>query len=56
MATVKSTSKEPARGAKNLLIIESPNKIKSIKKILGSKYEVLSSKDISAICPLPVWA
>ena len=44
MATVKSTSKEPARGAKNLLIIESPNKIKSIKKILGSKYEVLSSK------------
>ena len=44
MATVKSTSKEPSRGAKNLLIIESPNKIKSIKKILGSKYEVLSSK------------
>ena len=46
MATVKSTSKEPSRGAKNLLIIESPNKIKSIKKILGSKYEVLSSGHI----------
>jgi DNA topoisomerase-1 len=44
MAVKKSTVKEPSRGAKNLLIIESPNKVKSIKKILGSKYEVLSSK------------
>ncbi|MBQ1861978.1 MAG: type I DNA topoisomerase [Clostridia bacterium] len=44
MATRKTTAKETPKGAKNLLIIESPNKIKSIKKILGSKYEVLSSK------------
>jgi len=29
--------------AKNLLIVESPNKIKSIKKYLGSDYEVLAS-------------
>ena len=43
----KSTEKKTktaAKPTKNLLIIESPNKIKSIKKILGSKYEVLSSK------------
>ena len=29
--------------AKNLLIVESPNKIKSIKKYLGSDFEVLAS-------------
>lgn len=29
--------------AKNLLIVESPNKIKSIKKYLGGDFEVLAS-------------
>ena len=29
--------------SKNLLIVESPNKIKSIKKYLGSDFEVLAS-------------
>ena len=43
MAT-ETKAKEPVKSGKNLLIIESPNKIKSIKKILGSKYEVMSSK------------
>ncbi|MBO5037260.1 MAG: type I DNA topoisomerase [Clostridia bacterium] len=42
--TTAKKTKVAAKPTKNLLIIESPNKIKSIKKILGSKYEVLSSK------------
>ena len=42
--TAGAKTKAPSRTGKNLVIIESPNKIKSISKILGSKYEVLSSK------------
>lgn len=40
----KKKTGSAVKPTKSLIIIESPNKIKSIKKILGSKYEVLSSK------------
>ena len=44
-AASKTASKSAAKVSnKSLLIIESPNKIKTIKKYLGTKYEIMSSK------------
>lgn len=39
-----STTKTTANRKKTLVIVESPSKIRTIKKVLGSNYEVLSSK------------
>ena len=33
--------------AKNLVIVESPAKVKTVKKYLGSSYDVVASKDES---------
>ena len=40
---VRSSSKKKTADKKNLVIVESPSKAKTIGKMLGSKYKVVAS-------------
>lgn len=43
VAKKKTTTKPKTSGGKDLIIVESPNKVKTISKILGNRYNVMAS-------------